>query len=92
MARGVYGGHATLEGKAYPAVANLGVNPTFDGTVMKIEVHLLDFDQDLYGRWMEFALEFSIRPERKFTSVEALQRQIAEDVAQVRLRFDLPPA
>ena len=38
-----------------PAVANIGTNPTFDGTTVKIEVHLLDFDQDLYGQWMEFA-------------------------------------
>lgn len=87
VARGVYGGHATFEGKAYAAVANIGVNPTFDGTVMKIEVHLLDFDQDLYGRWMEFALEFPVRPERKFASVAALQQQIAEDLAQVRTRI-----
>lgn len=87
VARGVYGGHATWQGKAYPAVANIGVNPTFDGTIMKIEVHLLDFDQDLYGRWLEFALEFQIRPERRFDSVEALKSQIAADVAFARIRL-----
>ena len=82
--------HFEGSGKAYPAVANIGVNPTFDGTVMKIEVHLLDFDADLYGRWMEFALEFQVRPERKFASVDALKTQIAADVNLVRARLATP--
>jgi riboflavin kinase/FMN adenylyltransferase len=92
VARGVYGGHATLAGKSYPAVANIGVNPTFAGTAMKIEVHLLDFAGDIYGRWMEFDLEFHVRAERKFASVEALKSQIGEDVAMVRRRLGLSPA
>lgn len=88
VARGVYGGWATLpDGRSHPAVANIGVNPTFDGTAVRIEVHLLDFDQDLYGQWVEFALQFQIRPERKFPSVDALKAQIAADIEAARRRL-----
>lgn len=88
VARGVYGGMATLaNGKTLPGVANIGVNPTFDGTAMKIEVHLLDFKGDLYGQWLEFSLLFQIREERKFASVEALTDQIRADVETVRIRL-----
>lgn len=88
VARGVYGGWATLpDGRVQRAVANIGVNPTFDGTAAKIEVHLLDFDADLYGQWIEFALRFHIRPERKFPSLEALKAQIADDITEARRRL-----
>jgi riboflavin kinase/FMN adenylyltransferase len=88
VARGVYGGKAWLEdGKAYPALANIGVNPTFDGTAIKIEVHLLDFARDLYGRWIEFALHFHIRPEMRFPSADALKARIATDIGYYRDRL-----
>jgi riboflavin kinase / FMN adenylyltransferase len=90
VARGVYGGMARWRGGEYPAVANIGVNPTFGGTALKIEIHLLDFDQDLYGQWLEFDLHFQVRPERKFPSVEALRTQIAADVETVRQRLRPP--
>lgn len=87
VARGVYGGMARWQGAEHPAVANIGVNPTFDGTTLKIEVHILDFDRDLYGQWLEFDLRFQVRPERKFPSVEALRTQIAADVEAARDRL-----
>lgn len=84
VAHGVYGGTARWQGKEYPAIANIGINPTFGGTALKIEVHILDFNQDVYGDWMEFDLGFHIRPELKFSSVEALKAQIALDIQAVR--------
>jgi len=84
VALGVYGGVALVDGREVSAIANIGTHPTFGGSALKIEVHLLDFDQDLYGRWLEFRLLFHVRPERKFASVDELREQIGRDVASTR--------
>ena len=93
-AAGVYAGWARVldqEGRALgaqPAVANIGVRPTFHrrgGLV--IEVHLLDFEGDLYGRPLEFAFESRLRAEQRFSGVEALKAQIARDRDEARRRL-----
>jgi riboflavin kinase / FMN adenylyltransferase len=90
VALGVYGGTAVIAGKELPAVANIGINPTFlagagaAAPAIKIEVHVLDFSGDLYGQRIEFRLRFHVRPERKFDSVEALRARIGEDIAHAR--------
>jgi riboflavin kinase/FMN adenylyltransferase len=83
-ALGVYAVRAGLEmpdgNRAWqPAVANLGRRPTFDKRDVLLEVHLIDFQGDLYGRrlWIEF-VDY-IRPEQKFSGLDALQAQIAAD-------------
>lgn len=68
----------------YPAVANLGLRPTFGATEPLLEVHLFDFDADLYGRTMEVELVEFLRPEKRFDGLEHLRAQIAEDCAQAR--------
>jgi riboflavin kinase/FMN adenylyltransferase len=88
VAKGVYGGLARWKGHALPAVANVGVNPTFDGSDLRVEVHVLDFSGDLYGEWLEFELHFRLREERRFPGVEALKAQIAQDVEAVRRHFN----
>jgi riboflavin kinase/FMN adenylyltransferase len=65
-------------------VANLGRRPTVGGTVERLEVHLFDFAEDLYGQAVETALIGFIRPERKFESLDALKAQIAEDSQAAR--------
>jgi riboflavin kinase/FMN adenylyltransferase len=89
VALGVYGGVALVEGREVSAIANIGKHPTFGGDALKIEVHLLDFDQDLYGQALEFRLLFHVRPERKFPSVDALREQIRADVEATRLRLQV---
>lgn len=84
---GVYGGTAVIEGEEIAAIANIGVRPTFGGEAMKIEVHLLDFDRDLYDRRLEFRLLFYVRPERKFSSVAELRDQVERDIAGTRARL-----
>ena len=74
-----------MGGREIPSIANIGKHPTFGGDALKIEVHLLDFDQDIYGETVEFRLLFPVRPEVKFASVEALRDQIGKDVAETRL-------
>jgi riboflavin kinase/FMN adenylyltransferase len=81
---GVFGGHAFVEGHppARSAVANIGMRPTFNGgdPEPSVEIHLLDWEGDLYGRTLEFELRHFVRAERRFDGVETLRRQIAEDV------------
>ncbi len=85
--RGVYAVEAIVDGAVLPAVANLGVAPTFagSGTNVKLEVHLLDWSGDLYGRELEVAFRLHLRAEKKFGDVAQLQAQIAADVAAARL-------
>lgn len=86
---GVYAVDAILDGQTFPAVANLGVRPTFAGgqrgaDTRSLEVHLLDFHGDLYGRELEVSFRRFLRPERRFPDAAALRAQIAEDIAAAR--------
>jgi len=87
-AAGVYAVRAAVEQGVRPewhdAVANLGQRPTFGGTDLRLEAHLFDFAGDLYGRHLRVALIEHLRPERKFSGIEALKQQIAEDARQAR--------
>jgi riboflavin kinase/FMN adenylyltransferase len=77
---GVYGGYAHFDRKRFSAVANIGLRPTFSEPTPSVEVHLPDWEGDLYGKFMEFELEMPLRPEMRFDSPEALKSQIARDV------------
>src|SRR5213596_2404688 len=83
---GVYFAEARLEGVAYPGVVNLGYRPTVSSSKTEriLEIHLLDFDRDIYGKDLELRFIRYLRPETKFESVEALVRQIGLDVKQAR--------
>ncbi|MEO7426678.1 MAG: riboflavin kinase, partial [Fibrobacteria bacterium] len=85
VALGVYGGKARVRDRDFPAIANIGKHPTFGGDALIIEVHVLDFDQDIYGETVEFRLLFPVRPEVKFASVADLRGQIEKDVTETRL-------
>ena len=83
---GVYFAEAKLEGVIYPGVVNLGYRPTVDTRKSEriLEIHLFDFDHDIYGKGLEVRFIRYLRPETKFESVEALVRQIGLDVKQAR--------
>ncbi|MFP6689068.1 MAG: bifunctional riboflavin kinase/FAD synthetase [Alphaproteobacteria bacterium] len=68
----------------HPAVANLGRRPTFDENELLLEVHVLDFDGDLYGRRLRAKFVARVRPERRFDGLDALKAQIAHDTACAR--------
>lgn len=68
-------------------VANIGNRPTVDGQRTLLEVHLFDFDQDIYGAYVEVQFVRKIRPERRFDSFEALKQQIHIDSEQARAIF-----
>ena len=87
-ARGVYAIRAGLEkdGELHwiDGVANFGNRPTIGGDSLLLEVHLFDFDSDLYGKVLRVALIEYLRAERKFDGLEALKAQIDEDGATAR--------
>ncbi len=87
---GVYFAQATLDGIVFPGVVNLGYRPTVssDKTERVLEIYLLDFDRDIYGKDVEVRFVRYLRPEQKFESVEALARQIELDVQQARKLCD----
>ena len=69
----------TLEG-----VASLGTRPTIGGTKMLLEVHIFDFDEDIYGRELHVEFIEKIRDELNFPDVDALIEHIKKDVASAR--------
>ncbi|NRD72802.1 bifunctional riboflavin kinase/FAD synthetase [Shewanella sp. VB17] len=74
----------------YDGVANVGFRPTVNGQKCQLEVHIFDFDGDLYGRTVEVELVAKIRDEQPFQSLEALKTQINNDVNKAKdlLGFD----
>lgn len=81
---GVYASEAEVDGRFYRAMSNLGNNPTVGSTPRHLETHLFDFTGDLYGRRMRVHLLRKIRDERRFDSLEELQRQIEADYRLIR--------
>jgi len=85
---GVYAVRAALdqggETRWHGAVANLGISPMFGYETPLLEVHLLDFDSDLYGKHMRVALIDYLRPEMTFASLEELKAQMSEDLQRAR--------
>jgi riboflavin kinase/FMN adenylyltransferase len=70
-------------------VANVGSRPTVDGTRSLLEVHLFDFDRDIYGAHVQVGFLKKLRNEQRFDSFDELQKQIRLDAAQARTFFDL---
>ena len=83
---GVYAVTARWAGGMYPGVVNLGFRPTVaqPGGERLLELHLFDFDRQIYGDDVEVEFRAFLRPERKFAGVEELRAQIAKDAATAR--------
>lgn len=76
-----------LGGQPLNGVANLGTRPTVDGSYFVLEVHLFDFDEDIYGRHLDVELCRKLRDEKKFDSFESLKQQIEADAREARAYF-----
>ena len=79
-ADGVYTSRAFMDAQAYPAMTNLGLHPTFGGDKRLVEVYLMDYHGDLYGRELTVEIIERLRDEIKFDSPQELKKQIAEDI------------
>ncbi len=75
------GAHASVH---YDGVANLGLRPTVGTDKPRLETHLFDFNDDIYGAEMRVELVHFIRPEQKFDGLEALKKQITKDSTMAR--------
>ncbi len=81
---GVYAVLAERKGSRYQGVLNIGRNPTFDNEKQTVELHILDFSEDLYGEELEIFFIDRIREEIRFDSPESLANQIRQDISQAR--------
>jgi len=83
---GVYVAEAKIDNELHRGVINLGVRPTVSGgkSDRVLEIHLFDFNRDIYGCDVEVRFLKFLRPEKKFENLDALVQQIREDVKQAR--------
>ncbi|SDG51281.1 riboflavin kinase / FMN adenylyltransferase [Pseudomonas benzenivorans] len=89
---GVYLVSTEIDGQPWPGVANIGVRPSVAGDGQAhLEVHLLDFAGDLYGRRLTVAFHHKLRDEQRFASLEALKTAIAADIAAARAHWQGQP-
>jgi len=84
---GVYAASAIVGDRRYPAAVNIGVSPTYnrpDDKSRRLEVHIIDFDRDLYGASIEVELIQYLREERCFLNSAMLKSQIIKDVEDIK--------
>ena len=96
-AAGVYAARARLAGDTgsaawFPAAVNIGTSPTFETTKPTVEAHLVGFAGDCYGRVLDVDFLARLRDTRRYSAVEDLKRQLADDVAQAVAIAAGPPA
>lgn len=83
---GVYYVVVSIAGVDYNGILNFGVSPTFDNEQnVKTEVHILDFDKDIYGEKIKISFVTKIRNQQKFENVDKLKTQIQRDIAFVNV-------
>jgi riboflavin kinase/FMN adenylyltransferase len=81
---GVYAVTVDFDGRVLSGVMNVGLAPTFGGKKVGLEVHLLDFDGDIYGRELVVSLVRRLRGERPFRDIDALAKRIGIDIKSAR--------
>lgn len=87
---GVYFSIVWIEGKKYYGVTNVGTKPTVsDAELIGIETHILNFEEEIYGKKITLQLKHFQRPERKFESVNALREQLLQDIKETYQYFDI---
>ncbi|MDA1218052.1 MAG: bifunctional riboflavin kinase/FAD synthetase [Chloroflexi bacterium] len=82
---GIYATWAIINGQRHPSATSIGIRPTFGLTERLVEVYVLDFSGDLYGQSIGVDFVKKLRDQETFTGVEALIKQVDQDVADTRL-------
>ena len=80
---GVYSVLVNYASQTYQGIANFGVRPTVNGQGALLEVHILDFEKDIYGEVLEVKFIKMLRTERKFDSLDSLKQQISRDIKSI---------
>jgi riboflavin kinase/FMN adenylyltransferase len=83
-AEGVYATWAYINAQAYQSMTNIGRQPTFGGSQRVVEVYILDYHSNLYGRELKIDLIERLRGEKQFDTPEELKKQITEDIKRGR--------
>ncbi|MEJ2040868.1 MAG: bifunctional riboflavin kinase/FAD synthetase [Desulfosarcinaceae bacterium] len=83
--QGIYAVTVEHQGHLYQGVANIGYSPTFDDHIFTIEVHLLDFNKNIYDHPIRVNFIQRLRAEKKFDSIQALSDQIHKDIEQAQV-------
>lgn len=83
-ATGVYAVQVRFKDQSFDGVANIGYNPTFNRDRLSVEVHIFDFEKQIYGRHIKVAFIGRIRGEKNFDSAEVLVEQIKHDIETAR--------
>ena len=88
-AYGVYSSIVIVDGKEYKGVTDVGVKPTVSDDERKIlaETHILDFNEDVYGKHVSVFLKKRLRGEKKFRNLSELTKEIEKNVEQTREYF-----
>jgi len=81
---GVYAVTVEFGSKTHKGVANIGYSPTFGDQVFSVEVHILDFDENIYDRKIRVNFIQRIRDEKKFSNISELSDQIKKDIVKAR--------
>ena len=84
---GVFAVTVTGLDQQYEGIANIGVRPTVDGKEPLLEVHIFDFDEEIYGRLLTVTFLSKVRDERKFDGLDSLKNQIEQDISETREWF-----
>jgi len=82
--KGVYAVWVRVDDEYFGGMMNIGERPTFEGTTDTLEVHIFDFDHDIYGKDIQLQFVERIRDEKKFSGVDELVAQLGDDENQVR--------
>jgi riboflavin kinase / FMN adenylyltransferase len=86
---GVYAVWGLSEGKRFPGMMNIGTRPTIDGKDLRLEVHLLNFEGDLYGKQLTVEFVEHLRHERQFKNLEELKEQLSKDRSETERALHL---
>lgn len=82
---GIYAGFMEYKNVKYPGVISVGITPNFAVTQPKLEIHIFDFNQDLYEQMIKVTFTHYLRKEKKFPSIEDLIKQIERDCLEARM-------
>lgn len=85
---GIYATWALMDGKRLPSATSIGIRPTFGLSERLVEVHVIDFSGDLYGKEVEVEFVDKIRDQQNFSTVDELIVQMDKDVADARATLD----
>lgn len=87
---GVYAGYVQIDHQLYPAMINVGTNPTFGNDAVSVEANIFHFHEDIYGKKARFYFVERIRPEIRFSSAEQLKEQLEKDRKRCELLLSDP--